>query len=121
MLYDDFDSTLKTLGKDFFKERIPEYIPRNLNETFELREYQKEAIGRLVYYFTDFPDRRKPVQLLFQMATGSGKTLIMAAAILYLYERGYRNFVFFVNSTNIIKKTKDNFLNPLSIPKMSLA
>jgi type III restriction enzyme len=49
------------------------------------------------------------------MATGSGKTLIMAGLILYLYEQGYRNFLFFVNSTNIIEKTKDNFLNPASI------
>ena len=32
--------------------------------------------------------------------------------MLYLYEKGYRNFLFFVNSDNIIKKTKDNFLNP---------
>ncbi len=48
------------------------------------------------------------------MATGSGKTLIMAANILYLYKLGYRNFIFFVNSVNIIEKTRDNFLNPLS-------
>ena len=53
-----------------------------------------------------------PLHLLFNMATGSGKTLIMAGLILYLYEKGYRNFLFFVNSTNIIEKTKDNFLNP---------
>ena len=46
------------------------------------------------------------------MATGSGKTLVMAGLMLYLYEKGYRNFLFFVNSNNIIKKTKDNFLNP---------
>ena len=46
------------------------------------------------------------------MATGSGKTLIMAGLILYLYEQGYRNFLFFVNADNIIEKTKDNFLNP---------
>jgi len=39
----------------------------------------------------------------------------MAGLILYLYEQGYRNFLFFVNSTNIIEKTKDNFLNPASI------
>ena len=45
------------------------------------------------------------------MATGSGKTLIMEGLILYLYKQGYRNFLFFVNSTNIIEKTKDNFLN----------
>ena len=31
-----------------------------------------------------------------------------------LYRRGYRNFLFFVNSTQIIEKTKDNFLNPAS-------
>jgi type III restriction enzyme len=48
------------------------------------------------------------------MATGSGKTLIMAGLIIYLYEQGYRNFLFFVNSTNIIEKTRDNFLNPTS-------
>jgi type III restriction enzyme len=48
------------------------------------------------------------------MATGSGKTLIMAGAMLYLYSQGYRNFIFFVNSTNIINKTRENFLNPLS-------
>ena len=43
------------------------------------------------------------------MATGSGKTLIMAGIILYLYDKGYRNFLFFVNSDNVIEKTKDNF------------
>ena len=48
------------------------------------------------------------------MATGSGKTLMMAGLILYLYEQGYRNFLFFVNADNIIEKTKDNFLNPIS-------
>ena len=48
------------------------------------------------------------------MATGSGKTLIMAGLMLYLYEKGFRNFLFFVNSNNIIRKTKDNFLNPQS-------
>ena len=38
----------------------------------------------------------------------------MAGLILYLYENGYRNFLFFVNSNNVIEKTKHNFLNPLS-------
>jgi type III restriction enzyme len=49
------------------------------------------------------------------MATGSGKTLMMAGLILYLYQQGYRNFLFFVNSTTIIDKTRDNFLNDASI------
>jgi type III restriction enzyme len=114
MLFEDFDSVVKVAGKNFFKQRVPEYIVANLNSAFELREYQKEAIGRLVYYFSEYESKTKPIQLLYHMATGSGKTLIMAGAILYLYEQGYRNFIFFVNSTNIIEKTRDNFLNPLS-------
>jgi type III restriction enzyme len=36
----------------------------------------------------------------------------MAGLMLHLYQKGYRNFLFFVNSNNIIQKTKDNFLNP---------
>lgn len=52
--------------------------------------------------------------MLFQMATGSGKTLVMAALMLYLYHKGFRKFLFFVNSTTILEKTKDNFLLPSS-------
>ena len=54
------------------------------------------------------------MHLLYNMATGSGKTLVMAGLILHLYEKGHRNFLFFVNSNNIIQKTKDNFLNAQS-------
>ena len=93
---------------------VPPELKNNLNPTFELRPYQVEAFGRFLYYMTNKRLRQKPSQLLFHMATGSGKTLIMAGAILYLYTQGYRNFLFFVNSTNIINKTRDNFLNPLS-------
>jgi len=63
---------------------------------------------------SDFDGKQARPHLLFHMATGSGKTLIMAGAMLYLYEQGYRNFLFFVNHTNIIEKTKDNFLNAAS-------
>ena len=94
---------------------IPDYLKDNLNPKFELRPYQEEAFARFLLCFEeDFDGKEKPLHLLFNMATGSGKTLIMAGLILYLYEKGYRNFLFFVNSTNIIEKTKDNFLNPLS-------
>lgn len=105
---------LRLMGKDAFKSKVPEYVVQGLNPSFELREYQKEAIGRLIFYDADFQDKQPPAHLLFHMATGSGKTLIMAAGMLYLYERGYRDFVFFVNSTNIIEKTKENFLNAAS-------
>jgi len=94
---------------------IPRYIESNLNPKFSLREYQREAIQRLMYYLRDKKNRKRPSHLLFNMATGSGKTLLMAASILYLYhEYGYYNFLFFVNSTNIIEKTRDNFLNSFS-------
>ncbi len=93
---------------------IPIFLKNNLNANFELRPYQIEAFGRFLYYLGNDKLKQKPSQLLFHMATGSGKTLIMAGAIIYLYNLGYRNFLFFVNSTNIINKTRDNFLNPLS-------
>ena len=38
----------------------------------------------------------------------------MAGLILYLYTKGYRKFLFFVNQTNVLEKTIDNFINPLS-------
>ena len=98
-------------------EQLPEVtkgMKDNLNPLFQLRLYQIEAFSRFIYYFNSSTYRQKPTQLLFHMATGSGKTLIMAGTILYLYEQGYRNFIFFVNSTNIINKTRDNFLNFLS-------
>lgn len=98
------------------KKEIPDSVAQNLNPKYELRPYQAEAFARFFYCFkNDFPHKTYPLHFLFNMATGSGKTLIMAGLILYLYEQGYRNFLFFVNSTNIIEKTKDNFLNPASI------
>lgn len=93
---------------------VPLDLKNNLNPAFELRPYQNEAFGRFLYYLSNNRLRQKPAQLLFHMATGSGKTLIMAGAILHLYKQGYRNFLFFVNSSNIINKTRENFLNPLS-------
>lgn len=93
---------------------IPDSISKNLNSRYTVREYQRRTFARFIFglengYYSE------PCQLLFQMATGSGKTLIMAGCILYLYEKGYRNFIYFVNSTNVIRKTQDNFLNKASI------
>ena len=94
---------------------LPGIMTENLYPKFELRPYQIEAFQRFLCYFEkEFDFKQYPCHLLFNMATGSGKTLIMAGLILYLYEKGYRNFLFFVNSTNIIEKTKGNFLNQQS-------
>lgn len=106
-------TAFKELGQAL--PEIPESIKTNLNPTFVLRPYQEEAFSRFLFYYNNQTIRQKPSQILFHMATGSGKTLIMAGLILYLYEQGYCNFLFFVNSTNIINKTRENFLNPASI------
>lgn len=112
-LYEQLD-TLSQWGN--IKKEIPGSVSQNLNPKYELRPYQVDAFARFFHcYKNDFPNKIYPLHLLFNMATGSGKTLIMAGLILYLYEQGYRNFLFFVNSTNIIEKTRDNFLNPASI------
>ena len=84
------------------------------NLRFEPRPYQIVAFTAFNYYLNNPKLRTRPTQILFHMATGSGKTLIMAGAILELYKLGYRNFIFFVNTDTIIRKTKENFLNPLS-------
>ncbi len=114
MLYEAFNSIKDSFGQNFFTSRLDDEVAQNLHPRLELREYQKEALGRFDFYFKDHQQRLYPAHLLFHMATGSGKTLILAANILQLYKQGYRNFIFFVNSVNIIEKTKDNFLNTLS-------
>ena len=93
------------------------YIPLSLkanvkqNLKFHPRPYQIKAIARFHHYFSDYQNRPMPSHLFFHMATGSGKTLVMAANILQLYEKGYRKFVFVTNLKNTIDKTKENFLN----------
>lgn len=93
---------------------IPDVIVDNLKPGFGGRAYQHEAFKRFIYLWNeDFEGKPpEPLHLVYNMATGSGKTLVMAGLILYLYDKGYRNFIFFVHSNNIITKTKDNFLNP---------
>ena len=73
--------------------------------------YQCTALERWLFYIDKYDGRPKAPHLLFHMATGSGKTVLMAALILDLYRRGYRNFLFFVNSAD---HRKENFLNPAS-------
>ncbi|MFO1374208.1 MAG: DEAD/DEAH box helicase family protein [Agitococcus sp.] len=108
---------LHEILKSYFGEReikrtiVPSHITDNLK--FGQRPYQIEAFQRFILCDSeDFEGKpKRPFHLLYNMATGSGKTLIMAGLILHLYQKGYRNFLFFVNSNNIIQKTKDNFLN----------
>jgi len=93
------------------KTIIPEAITDNLK--YKIRPYQEESFQRFLLCHTEDFDGKpnNPLHVLFNMATGSGKTLVMAGLMLYMYQQGYRNFLFFVHSNNIIQKTKGNFLN----------
>lgn len=114
MAEERLDKTFDVLVENEVVELVlPENIKQNLR--YEARPYQIEAFARFTYYLNKYKHRRKPSQLLFHMATGSGKTLIMAGAIVELYKMGYHNFIFFVNTDTIIRKTKENFLNSASL------
>lgn len=93
---------------------MPKEIAPNLNSEFQIRPYQRQAFENFAFHFAGPTPCKKPMQVLFHMATGSGKTLMMAGLIIYLYKKGYRDFLFFVNLSNIVQKTKENFLNSRS-------
>ena len=89
---------------------IPDYITNNLKYTFF--DWQKEALENTLYWENPkFQLKTTPTHLMFNMATGTGKTLLMAALILYYYKQGYKHFIFFVNQNNIVDKTENNFIN----------
>ncbi|GAA8840056.1 DEAD/DEAH box helicase family protein [Helicobacter pylori] len=88
---------------------LPTHITSNLKK--ELRNYQKQAIHNYLEKRQSNPFQK---HFMFEMATGSGKTLVMAGLILECYKQGYQNFIFFVNSTSILEKTKLNFTDSAS-------
>lgn len=107
----------ETLPEKAFKLRlqypeIPEYITDNLR--YELFKWQEEALINFLTYeqVKEAEEDINPSHLLFNMATGTGKTLLMAALILYYYKQGHRHFIFFVNQNNIVGKTEDNLTDP---------
>ncbi|GAA7745973.1 DEAD/DEAH box helicase family protein [Helicobacter pylori] len=88
---------------------LPTHITSNLKK--ELRDYQKQAIYNYLEKRQSHPTQK---HFMFEMATGSGKTLVMAGLILECYKQGYQNFIFFVNSASILEKTKLNFTDSVS-------
>lgn len=114
MLYEKIK--IKKEDLDFEDYAIPSYITDNLK--YELFDWQKTALENFLINERTRKIKAKkgeellPNHLLFNMATGSGKTLVMAALILYYHkECGITNFIFFVNQNAILGKTQDNFIN----------
>ena len=93
------------------KPTIPAYITDNLKHN--LWDWQANALENFLVNdeIREKQNTAGPTHLMFNMATGTGKTLIMAALILYYYKHGYRHFIFFVNQNNIVDKTENNFID----------
>ena len=117
LTFELFDE-LKQLDMDILHEEygweLPRYIIDNLKHI--PRSYQSEAIRYFHYTQTSETFKhRKPNQLMFNMATGAGKTDLMAGLLLYLFkEKGYQNFLFTVNTNGVLSKTIDNLTNDQS-------
>lgn len=99
---------------EIIEQPLPNYISDSMKH--DLRSYQIDAIKDLMILLnTKISLSHYSQQLLFNMATGSGKTDVMAAMILYLYhEFHYQNFLFVVNSDAIVRKTFDNLIHQSS-------
>jgi type III restriction enzyme len=93
------------------KPKVPEYIQDNIK--YNLYDWQRESLENFLTYnaIKEGESPNSPTHLMFNMATGSGKTLIMASTLLYYYKKGYRHFIFFVNANNVVDKTENNFLD----------
>lgn len=90
-----------------------------------LRDYQESALLNylLVNNFLDrdidldIRDEFDKKHHCFHMATGSGKTMLMAYLIAHLYSKGYTKVLFITNSTTLLDKTKNNLIPSLSSRK----
>lgn len=113
-LYEEVKELNESLFNDQSAWEVPAYLKENMVHTF--RYYQDGALRFLHYSQVANEFRFRNVNhVLFNMATGSGKTDLMAGLILYLYqEHGYQNFLFLVNTTGVLNKTIDNLTNKQS-------
>lgn len=112
----DIKNLYETIGEKAYRLRlpfpeIPQYISNNLKYSFF--DWQKNAFENFLTFqsIKEGENPNEPTHLMFNMATGTGKTLLMASTILYYYNQGYRHFLFFVNQNNIVDKTENNFID----------
>lgn len=110
-LFEKIENAIDITG---ISKEVPRYIVNGLSSNIRLRGYQKKAIEYFLIYAEGTMSKNKQIWNLFHMATGSGKTVIMASLILYYYKQGYRNFIFLVRNLNILDKTIDNLVNQSS-------
>lgn len=76
---------------------------------FDLRTPNKEGLRQLIFHLTGEFDPFDP--LVMHMATGVGKTYLMAAAVEYFRRQGLRNIMVVTPSLVVQDKTVQNFRN----------
>ncbi|OFS20033.1 DEAD/DEAH box helicase [Corynebacterium sp. HMSC04H06] len=75
---------------------------------FQLRDPNKRALRKLIYHLTGDFDPLEP--MVMHMATGAGKTYLMAALIEYLSRFGVKNVMVVVPPSTVLEnKTVQNF------------
>lgn len=127
--YNDTDlQTLNSIREDYQNDN------KNLDGNFYLpmsnflkhnpRDYQINALTNYLLVNKFFDKKNYSIfnnfsenHHLFHCATGSGKTLLMAYLIGYLYSHGYNKVLFLTNSINLITKTRFNLLPHLESKK----
>jgi len=102
------------IWEEAYKLRVPypeisKDISSNLKYNFF--DWQKSALENFLTFewIKQVKNEENETHLMFNMATWTWKTMIMASLILYYYRLGYRSFIFFVNQNNIVDKTENNF------------
>jgi len=118
------NQTAQTLHSfDLFPSEVSQDVTNSLSK--KLWPFQEAALLNLEFIWSS--QGRKmieqqtafdPRHLLFNMATGTGKTLLIAASILEAYKLGYQRVLFFVSRKNIVSKTIDNLTNNTSLKYM---
>lgn len=91
----------------FDSERIEAIAAR-----LDLRAPNKEAlesIAAAIYRHFELDGEPPPLEAVVDIATGVGKTYVLAAAIEYLAQDGVRNFAVIVPGRTILDKTVGNF------------
>ena len=74
--------TLEAIDSAGLLNEIPDFINLGLSNKIALRDYQKKAFQYFItYYENEKLHKNKQIHTLFHMATGSGKTVIMAGLI----------------------------------------
>ena len=83
----DIRNLYETIGGKAFdlglhKQEIPQYISSNLK--YDFFDWQKKAFENFLIYqqIKERENPNEPTHLMFNMATGTGKTLLMASTIL---------------------------------------